>query len=106
MHFRDLFQDPATKGLSHTRLWSNIGSAMLTVVVAKDGWVHGLDEWRILAYGTVVCASAAASKWLSLRYANGNHYNGSGPAPNRGGNALVDGARPGMAPPGFPSGSG
>ena len=76
MRWSDLFRDPGNGRLSHTRLWANLGNLVLAIVVARDGWVNGLDHWQILAFGTVVCGSAAASKWLSLRYKNGN---GDGP---------------------------
>ena len=72
MHWSDLFRDPGSGTLSHTRLWANIGYAALIVVVARDGWVHGIEPLEIIAFGAVVCGSAAASKWLSLKYGNGN----------------------------------
>lgn len=68
LQIRDLFADPATGRLSHTRVWSNVGSAVATVLFAKVGWNGGLsaEVWAIYLAG--VCGSAAISKALSLKY--------------------------------------
>lgn len=68
LHLRDLVADPATGRFSHTRLWSNIGCAVATVVFAKAGWSGQLtaDVWLI--YLGSVGGFAAVSKALSLRY--------------------------------------
>lgn len=68
LQLRDLFADPATGRLSHTRLWSNVGSLVATVLFAKTGWDGQLsaEVWAIYLAG--VCGSAAISKALSLKY--------------------------------------
>lgn len=68
LSLRDLFADPATGRLSHTRLWSNLGCAVATVIFARQGWVGALsaEVWAIYLAG--VCGSAAISKALSLKY--------------------------------------
>lgn len=68
LNLRDLFADPATGRLSHTRLWSNVGSAVATVLFVKIGWTGELsaEVWAIYLAG--VCGSAAISKALSLKY--------------------------------------
>lgn len=68
MHLRDLFVDHATGGLSHTKLWANVGYLAITYAFLADAIAGGLDAEKILAYGAVVACSATASKFLSLRY--------------------------------------
>lgn len=80
LRLRDLFADPATGRLSHTRLWSNVGSAVATVLFAKVGWTGELsaEVWAIYLAG--VCGSAAISKALSLKYqAQGQQSTPGGP---------------------------
>lgn len=71
LQLRDLVADPATGRFSHTRLWSNIGCAVATVVFAKAGWSGQLtaDVWLI--YLGSVGGFAAVSKALSLKYGAG-----------------------------------
>ena len=68
MKLSDLFSDAGTGMLSHTKLWANIGYLALTVAFIRDSWAGGLTDMKILAYGAVVAGSAAASKFLSLKY--------------------------------------
>lgn len=68
MKFSDLFRDTGTGMLSHTKLWANIGYLALTVAFVKDAWAGGLTDMKIFAFGAVVTGSAAASKFLSLKY--------------------------------------
>jgi hypothetical protein len=84
LQLRDLFADPATGRLSHTRLWSNVGSAVATVLFAKIGWTAELsaEVWAIYLAG--VCGSAAISKALSLKYQAQAPQGGYGPAPGVG----------------------
>lgn len=80
LQLRDLFADPATGRLSHTRLWSNVGSLVATVLFAKTGWDGQLsaEVWAIYLAG--VCGSAAISKALSLKYqAQGQQSSPYGP---------------------------
>lgn len=64
----DLVEDAGTGMLSHTKLWANIGYAALTAAFLKDAWSGGLTDLKIFAFGAVVAGSAAASKFLSMRY--------------------------------------
>lgn len=68
LRIADLFADPATGALSHTRVWSNIGSAAATFVFVKAGVAGTLDAdiWAVYLVG--VCGHAAVSKLLSLKY--------------------------------------
>ena len=103
---RDLCLDQGTKTWSHTKLWANVGYGVLTVAFLRQSWTLGVDAWSILAYGSVVCGSAAASKWLSLRYyANGGVGH---PRADRGDSGLpvVDGPRADMDQARFHGGSG
>lgn len=68
MRLSDLFRDPGTGMLSHTKLWANLGYAALTWAFVVDAHAGGLTDMKILAYGAVVAGSAAASKFLSMRY--------------------------------------
>ena len=68
MKLSDLFRDAGTGMLSHTKLWANVGYLALTVALLKDTWGGGLTDMKIVAFGAVVAGSAAASKFLSLRY--------------------------------------
>lgn len=62
--------------LSSTKLWAHIGYIVLTIAFLKDALAGGLTDMKILAYGGVVCGSAAASKFLSMRYASQRNGNG------------------------------
>lgn len=68
LQLRDLLTDPATGRLSHTRLWSNLGCLVATVLFAKIGWTGELspEVWAIFLVG--VCGSAAVSKLTALKY--------------------------------------
>lgn len=68
MNLADLVRDPGTGTLSHAKLWANIGYLALTVAFLSDAFGGGLTDMKILAYGAVVASSAAASKFLSLKY--------------------------------------
>lgn len=70
MKLSDLFRDPGTGMLSHTKLWANVGYLALTVAFVSDALGGGLTDTKILAYGAVVSGSAAASKLISMRYGN------------------------------------
>jgi hypothetical protein len=64
----DLVTDPSTGRLSHSRLWSNVGSLAAVVVFVKVGWTGQLsaEVWAFFLAG--VCGHAAVSKALSLKY--------------------------------------
>lgn len=76
---RDLFADPATGRLSHTRVWSNVGYALATVLFAKVGWTAEASAEIWLIYLGAVGSSAAVSKALSLRYRQGGDAYGYPP---------------------------
>lgn len=69
MNLADLVKDSGTGMLSHTKLWANIGYAALTIAFLSDALSGGLTDMKILAYGAVVTGSAAASKFISMRFA-------------------------------------
>lgn len=68
MKLSDLIRDAGTGMMSHSKLWANIGYLALTTAFIKDAWAGGLTDMKIIAYGAVVAGSAAASKFLSLKY--------------------------------------
>lgn len=68
MNLADLVKDSGTGMLSHTKLWANVGYLALTISFLSDAFSGGLTDMKILAYGAVVAGSAAASKFLSLRF--------------------------------------
>lgn len=67
----ELFTDPKSGRLSHTKLWSNVGCAAAVVVFVKQGWAGTLtgDIWAFYLAG--ICGAAAVSKLVSYRYAGG-----------------------------------
>lgn len=68
MKLSDLIRDAGTGMMSHSKLWANIGYLALSAAFIKDAWAGGLTDMKIVAYGAVVAGSAAASKFLSLKY--------------------------------------
>ena len=68
MKLSELITDAGTGMLSHTKLWANIGYLALTAAFLKDAWAGGLTDMKIFAFGAVVAGSAAASKFISMRY--------------------------------------
>lgn len=71
MHIRELITDP-NGTLSHTKIWSNIGMATLTVAFIVGTYRHGITPELIVAYGGIVVFGRTASKYLDNKaYAGG-----------------------------------
>ena len=66
-HLRDFLTDPQGR-LSHTRLWSNVGSLAATVVFVRMGWTGTLTAEIFAFYLAGVCGHAALSKYLTLKH--------------------------------------
>lgn len=66
----ELITDP-NGSLSHTKIWSNIGMATLTVTFIVGTYVHGITAELILAYGGIVISGRAASKYLDKSASTG-----------------------------------
>lgn len=68
MKLADLFQDPGTLQLSHTKLWNNVANAIATYVVVDMHRMKTLSiEWMLL-YLAVVGGVGLASKFMSMRF--------------------------------------
>ena len=80
MRLRELLLDPGTHTLSHSRLWSNVGTLALTVAFIRDAWLGGLTDMKILAYGGIVTGHALLSKMVSMRWGNGTLPSGPNPS--------------------------
>lgn len=63
MKYQELFTDQ-NGTLSHTKLWSNIGMATLTVSFLVGTYTHELTPELILAYGSIVVLGRVSSKYL------------------------------------------
>ena len=64
----ELITDPTTGRLSHSRLWSNIGSGAATVVFVQIGWSGTVSGEIFGLFLAGICGHAAVSKLLSLKY--------------------------------------
>jgi hypothetical protein len=67
MKVSDLFTNPATGRLSHSKLWANVACAVATVMFIQQGWrgTLGADIW--LAYLGMVGGYSAARSWIATR---------------------------------------
>lgn len=67
MKVSDLFTNPATGRLSHSKLWANVACAVATAMFIQQGWRHtlGADIW--LAYLGMVGGYSAARSWIATR---------------------------------------
>ncbi len=63
----DLFTDNKTGKMSSSKLWFNVGNAVLSFAFAHDSFIHELSDTKIFAYGAIVCASGMTSKFISKR---------------------------------------
>lgn len=68
MKLSDLVRDPGTGMLSHTKLWANVGYAVLSWAFVADALQGHLTDMKMLVFGGVFGLSATASKWLSMRF--------------------------------------
>lgn len=65
MRLSDLFTNPATGRLSHSKLWANVACAVATAMFIQQGWCGtlGADIW--LAYLGLVGGYSAARSWIA-----------------------------------------
>ena len=68
---KELFCNPETGAVSHTKFWTNIAYAVATAVVVVQAYRATLTADMILIYLAVVGAHGAASKWIAVRYNSG-----------------------------------
>lgn len=68
---KELISTPQGK-VSHTKFWSNVAYGTATGIVIYTAYKGTMSEWEFLIYLSVVGASTAASKFLSLRYGQEN----------------------------------
>ena len=66
MKYQELFTDQ-NGTLSHTKLWSNIGMATLTITFAIGSYMHGPSAELMLTYGSIVVAGRISSKYLDTK---------------------------------------
>lgn len=64
----DLFRDPGTDQLSHTKIWNNVANVVATYVVIDMHLRKTLSiEWMLL-YLAVVGGVGLASKFISMKF--------------------------------------
>ena len=67
MNVSDLFTNPATGRLSHSKLWANVACAVAPAMFIQQGWrgTLGADIW--LAYLGTVGGYSAARSWIATK---------------------------------------
>lgn len=70
MNWKELITDP-NGTLSHTKIWSNVGMATLTVTFIIGTYTHGITPELIVAYGGIVVFGRATSKYLDKSVSTG-----------------------------------
>ncbi len=68
MRWGDLIRDPKDGTASSTKLWTNIGFAVLSVAFLRHAWLHPLTFDLVMAYGAIVCANNIGVKWIAGKY--------------------------------------
>lgn len=66
-HLRDLFTDERSGKLRETKVWSNIGKAVMTFAFVVVTWRGAGTEWLWLTYGMVVVLHELGSKMLNQK---------------------------------------
>lgn len=66
MRYQELFTDQ-NGTLSHTKLWSNIGMAAITITFIVGSYTHGPSSELMLTYGSIVVAGRISSKYLDTK---------------------------------------
>lgn len=66
MNWKELITDP-NGTLSHTKVWSNIGMATLTVSFIIGTCIHGLSSELMLTYGGIVVLGRVSSKYIDSK---------------------------------------
>ena len=64
-HLRDLVTDERTGRLRETKLWSNIGKALMSVAFIVVTMRGAGTEWLWLTYGGVVVLHELGSKFMN-----------------------------------------
>lgn len=68
-YIKDLVRSEVTPDkISHTKFWSNIGMASMTVIFLWYGFHGTLPEWYMWVYAPTVAAPQLLSKLISLRW--------------------------------------
>lgn len=70
MHISNLITDEKNGRLSHTKVWSNIGLAALTVVFIHRAFYGNVQEMELeyWAYGLLVTAPNLIGKFFNMRF--------------------------------------
>ena len=68
MNWKELITDP-NGTLSHTKIWSNIGMAAITITFIVGSYTHGPSTELMLTYGSIVVAGRISSKYLDTKNA-------------------------------------
>ena len=63
MNWKELITDP-NGTLSHTKIWSNIGMATVTITYIIGTVMHGATPELMVTYGGLVIFGRATSKYL------------------------------------------
>ena len=63
MNWKELITDP-NGTLSHTKIWSNIGMATVTITYIIGTYMHGTTPELMVTYGGLVIFGRATSKYL------------------------------------------
>ena len=66
MNWKELITDP-NGTLSHTKIWSNIGMATITITFIVGSYTHGPSSELMLTYGSIVVAGRISSKYLDTK---------------------------------------
>ena len=66
MNWKELITDP-NGTLSHTKIWSNIGMALICVAFVHEVYSKGLTPELLVAFGGVIVFGRATSKYLDTK---------------------------------------
>lgn len=67
MRLSDLFTNPATGRLSHSKLWANVACATATATFVYQGVTGTLSSETWLIYLGVVGSYSTARSWIATR---------------------------------------
>jgi hypothetical protein len=71
MKLADLITDHAGKHMSHTKVWNNLASAVVSGVVVWQAYKGTLSDDLVLWYLAILGGSAALSKGIGFSYGKG-----------------------------------
>ena len=66
MNWKELITDP-NGTLSHTKIWSNVGMATITITFIIGSYTHGPSSELMLTYGSIVVAGRISSKYIDSK---------------------------------------